>query len=167
MKKSVAITAFAWERMNSDHDGPDLAVHPQPQLAELSGCRGPPGRSARGLGPTAGYAPAVPSQHGGGLHDQEHLSEAFPAEHLAQHTQDGSVRVIKNPLWHLALQHQKLTTLARISASRRSPPASSKPTRASTRRTTNTDRNTNGDHTAGQPPDQHRRISGTLTITCG
>ena len=25
MKKSVAITAFAWDRMNSDHDGPVLA----------------------------------------------------------------------------------------------------------------------------------------------
>ena len=96
--------------MNSDHDGPDLAVQPQHQLAELTGCRRPPGLAARGLGPTAGYEPAVPSHHGGGLHDQEHLSEAFPAEHLAQPTQDGSVRVIKDRLCHLALQHQKLMT---------------------------------------------------------
>ena len=31
-------------------------------------------------------------------------------EHLGQHTEDGSVRVIQDRLWHLALQHQKLMT---------------------------------------------------------
>ena len=97
--------------MNSDHDGPDHAgVQPQHQLAELTGCRRPPGLAARGLGPTAGYEPAEPSQHGGGLHDQEHLPETVTIEHLGQHTEDGSVRVIKDRLWHLALQHQKLMT---------------------------------------------------------
>ena len=94
--------------MNSDHDGPHLAVQPQHQLAELSGCRRPPGLAARGLGPTAGYAPAVPSQHGGGLHDHEDLSETVAIEHLGQHAKNGSVRVIEGPPRHLALQHQQL-----------------------------------------------------------
>ena len=58
----------------------------------------------------SGDEAAVPSQHGGGLHDQKHMREAVAIEDLGQPSEDGSVRVIEGRLRYLALQHQNLVT---------------------------------------------------------
>ncbi|MFN0092686.1 MAG: hypothetical protein ACKVWR_20825 [Acidimicrobiales bacterium] len=53
---------------------------------------------------------AVPSQHGGGLNDQEHPSELLSIEHLGQYAQHRTVAVIKDRLGDLTLQHEQLVT---------------------------------------------------------
>ena len=58
----------------------------------------------------SGDEPAVPSQHGGRLHDHEDLSETVAIEHLGQHAKNGSVRVIEDRSRYLALQDQQLVT---------------------------------------------------------
>ena len=50
----------------------------------------------------------MPPQHGGRLHDQEHLPEAVTIEHLGKQPEDRTVRVIKGRPRRLPLQHQKL-----------------------------------------------------------
>ncbi len=58
----------------------------------------------------SGDEPAMPSQHRRRLHDQEHLSETVAVEHLGQHAENRSVRVVEDRSRYLALQDQQLVT---------------------------------------------------------
>lgn len=87
-----------------------LAVEAQHRLAELRGCRGSARLTAGGVGPVSGDKAAVPAQHGGGLHDQEHPGEVLAIEHLGQHAQHRMVAVVKDRFRDLALKDQKLVT---------------------------------------------------------
>ncbi|MFN0092678.1 MAG: hypothetical protein ACKVWR_20785 [Acidimicrobiales bacterium] len=53
---------------------------------------------------------AVPSQHGGGLNDQEHPGELLTIEHLGQCAQCRTVVVLEGRLGALTLQDQQLVT---------------------------------------------------------
>ena len=85
-----------------------VAVQPQDQLADLPSGRRPARSAAGGLGPVAGDEPAMPPQHRRRLHDQEHLPETITIEHLGQHPEDRTVRVIEGRPRHLPLQHPQL-----------------------------------------------------------
>ena len=103
------------------------------------------------------------SQHRRWLHDQEHLSEAITIQHLGQHTENSSVRVIKGPPQHLPLQHQQLVTQnknLRIAPV----PAGQQQTNTSQHHANNQRHRPkhHRDPNGNQPPDQHRRIFGTL-----
>ena len=142
-----------------------LAVQPQDKLAELPPGPRPPRLAASGVGPMSGDEPAMPSQHRRWLHDQEHLSEAVTIEHLGQHAEDRAVRVIEGRLWHLALQHQKLVT-QRENLGIATVAAGEQETNTSQHKANNERHGPKHDRdpTGSQPPDQHRRLSGTSPV---
>jgi hypothetical protein len=110
----------------------------------------------------AGDETTMPAQHGGGLHDQQHLRQPAPIQCLGDHGQDRPVRLGEPGPSHLALQHQDLVAqgqdlcVATIAADQQ---------RATTRRTNRG----NDANTAATVPDrstasdQQRRLLGTHT----
>jgi len=87
-----------------------LGGRPQDELSEF-GVDGRPPRLGFGwLVPVAGDEPAVPSDHGCGLHDQENTAEPSPVEHIGEHREDRAVRVRELRTIDLALEYEDLVT---------------------------------------------------------
>ena len=85
-----------------------FAGHVNGKTSDLGVHRRPPSSGGGGLGPSSGDEAAVPPDHGGRLHDQEHFPQTRPVERGGQHRQDGAVRLVEDWSGDMSLQDEDL-----------------------------------------------------------